>query len=304
MTALDKYKAAHRTACKSWDMPPNFPEQKVLDAYANPSVDSSKSTFTFQKPDIAILRGYCLRQFNWSQVLALAFLLQRGQQHRRLLLHAVLSVRGVGSASERLHFACRASLSLGEYGGLLWSVGRGTKHSMLSSHADVQDQADTLLQPVLKQYEEKETQLRLDAFWTVTHRFAKIRSKRLQAAISTSLGRDLPQEMIMAPEDDAHREAPKAKAKAKAGGKASASATPQQPRRTGTRADGARHGEATAQNNGQNKDQVSGIEGSTEEEEEDEIPADVPRYDLPAGDPADDGGLDLGMDSYRAQFFY
>ena len=68
MTTLDKYKAAHRSACKSWDMPPNFPEQKVLDAYANPHVDSSKSSFTFQKPDIAILRGYCLRQFQWSLV--------------------------------------------------------------------------------------------------------------------------------------------------------------------------------------------------------------------------------------------
>lgn len=73
-TALDKYKVSHRTAGKSWDVPPNFPEQRVLDAYANPSVDSNKNSFTFHKPDVAILRGYCLRQFNWDQVILQHFL--------------------------------------------------------------------------------------------------------------------------------------------------------------------------------------------------------------------------------------
>lgn len=160
----------------------------------------------------------------------------------------------------------------------------------------MQEQSDTLLQPVLKQYEEKETQLRLDAFWTVTHRFAKIRSKRLQAAISTSLGRELPQEMLMAPEDKAHRQAPKAKAGAKA--KASTSAAPKQTRTRGALA--ARNTTATGK---QVQDSGEHGAGESSEEEEDEYPADAVRHDLPPGDEEDDG-LDLGMDPYRAQFFY
>jgi hypothetical protein len=53
---------------------------------------------------------------------------------------------------------------------------------------------------VLQQYEERQNQLRLDVFWTVTHRFAKIRSKRLQAAVAAAVGRDLSDELVMASE--------------------------------------------------------------------------------------------------------
>jgi hypothetical protein len=67
LTPVNKYKTAHRTVCKSWEVPPNFPEQKVLDEYANPKVDTNKTSFTFHKPDIDILRGYCQRQFSWEQ---------------------------------------------------------------------------------------------------------------------------------------------------------------------------------------------------------------------------------------------
>lgn len=177
---------------------------------------------------------------------------------------------------------------------MLWSVCKAQNGTLLRG-GGVQDQADTLLQPVLKQYEEKETQLRLDAFWTVTHRFAKIRSKRLQAAISTSLGRDLPQEMVIASEDNAQKEAPKDKGKVKAGAKARATAASQQPKHT-------RQRPATAQHDQQNQGQVLDAADSSEEEQEDEFPADVPRYDLPVGDAEDDEGLE--MDPYRAQFFY
>jgi DNA excision repair protein ERCC-5 len=174
-----------------------------------------------------------------------------------------------------------------------------------SNHVGMQDQADTLLQPVLKQYEEKETQLRLDAFWTVTHRFAKIRSKRLQAAISTSLGRDLPQEMLMRPEETAaHVDAPNTRASARSTKKKTAdsatAAAAKQPKQTGTGAAGAR--DATIAQRHQ-QDQEQGTSGSSEEEE-DEYPADAVRHDLPAGDPDDFGGLDVGMDPYRSQFFY
>ncbi|GMP29190.1 hypothetical protein CsSME_00004405 [Camellia sinensis var. sinensis] len=43
--------------------------------------------------------------------------------------------------------------------------------------------ADELLQPVLKEYNKRETQLRLEAFYTFNERFAKIRSKRIKKAV-------------------------------------------------------------------------------------------------------------------------
>ncbi|KAL6520301.1 hypothetical protein OROMI_032481 [Orobanche minor] len=43
--------------------------------------------------------------------------------------------------------------------------------------------ADELLVPVLKEYNKRETQLRLEAFYTFNERFAKIRSKRIKKAV-------------------------------------------------------------------------------------------------------------------------
>ncbi|KAK1410132.1 hypothetical protein QVD17_36665 [Tagetes erecta] len=48
--------------------------------------------------------------------------------------------------------------------------------------------ADELLQPVLKEYNKHETQLRLEAFYTFNERFAKIRSKRISKAVKGMAG--------------------------------------------------------------------------------------------------------------------
>ncbi|KAD7479532.1 hypothetical protein E3N88_02668 [Mikania micrantha] len=48
--------------------------------------------------------------------------------------------------------------------------------------------ADELLQPVLKEYNKHETQLRLEAFYTFNERFAKIRSKRMSKAVKGLAG--------------------------------------------------------------------------------------------------------------------
>lgn len=48
--------------------------------------------------------------------------------------------------------------------------------------------ADELLQPVLKEYNKHETQLRLEAFYTFNERFAKIRSKRISRAVKGIAG--------------------------------------------------------------------------------------------------------------------
>ncbi|KAI3722327.1 hypothetical protein L2E82_33360 [Cichorium intybus] len=48
--------------------------------------------------------------------------------------------------------------------------------------------ADELLQPVLKEYNKHETQLRLEAFYSFNERFAKIRSKRISKAVKGIAG--------------------------------------------------------------------------------------------------------------------
>jgi DNA excision repair protein ERCC-5 len=65
---LAKFKSEHRTASKNWDLPKNFPDRKILDAYMKPAVDESKEKFEFRTPDVPILRMYCMRQFGWSTV--------------------------------------------------------------------------------------------------------------------------------------------------------------------------------------------------------------------------------------------
>jgi hypothetical protein len=56
---------------------------------------------------------------------------------------------------------------------------------------------DTLLLPVVQAYQNRQTQMQLDTFVTITHRFAKIRSKRLQAAVSEVSGAPLRDELAV-----------------------------------------------------------------------------------------------------------
>ncbi|OMP10663.1 Drug/metabolite transporter [Corchorus olitorius] len=49
--------------------------------------------------------------------------------------------------------------------------------------------SDELLLPVLREYEKRETQLRLEAFYTFNERFAKIRSKRIKKAVRGIAGK-------------------------------------------------------------------------------------------------------------------
>lgn len=65
---------------------------------------------------------------------------------------------------------------------------------------------DSLLLPVVKAYEQRQTQLRLDSFITMTHRFSKIRSKRLQAAVSAVAGGPLSDELTLTAEERAASE--------------------------------------------------------------------------------------------------
>ncbi|KAG6544932.1 hypothetical protein Mapa_013624 [Marchantia paleacea] len=65
------------------------------------------------------------------------------------------------------------------------------------------DKADELLLPVLKEYDRRETQTRMDSYYHFSQRFAKIRSRRIQKAVTGITGRrsdelmDLPPHLVV-----------------------------------------------------------------------------------------------------------
>lgn len=61
------------------------------------------------------------------------------------------------------------------------------------------EKADELLLPVLKEYDRHETQLRLEAFYSFNERFAKIRSRRIQKAVTGITGRRSSETMDLPP---------------------------------------------------------------------------------------------------------
>ncbi|KAH9742079.1 DNA repair protein UVH3 [Citrus sinensis] len=75
------------------------------------------------------------------------------------------------------------------------------------------DKSNELLVPVLKEYEKRETQLRLEAFYTFNERFAKIRSKRIKKAVKGITGN---QSLLLM--DDAGQEVSKSRNKRKNNG--------------------------------------------------------------------------------------
>ncbi|KAK2661838.1 hypothetical protein Ddye_000412 [Dipteronia dyeriana] len=73
------------------------------------------------------------------------------------------------------------------------------------------EKLDELLLPVLNEYGKRETQLRLEAFYTFNERFAKIRSKRIKKAVKGITGDQLSKLM-----NDAVQELPKSRKKRRA----------------------------------------------------------------------------------------
>ena len=55
---------------KGWELPPGFPSEVVVQAYARPSVDSSKEKPTWGKPDLPMLRVFCRDAFDWDRARA------------------------------------------------------------------------------------------------------------------------------------------------------------------------------------------------------------------------------------------
>ena len=70
-TALrDAFFKQHRSVKKGWELPSGFPSEAVVQAYARPSVDSSKEKPTWGKPDLDMLRVFCRDAFDWNRARA------------------------------------------------------------------------------------------------------------------------------------------------------------------------------------------------------------------------------------------
>lgn len=52
---------------KNWDVPETFPNTAVIKAYKAAKVDESRDKFTYGRPDLQLLRQFCLDKFGWSQ---------------------------------------------------------------------------------------------------------------------------------------------------------------------------------------------------------------------------------------------
>ncbi len=63
-----EFKQKHKNIRKSWVLPEDFPSQEVIDSYQRPTLDDSKSKFTFMSPDFSMLESLCLRKFGWDEV--------------------------------------------------------------------------------------------------------------------------------------------------------------------------------------------------------------------------------------------
>jgi len=61
------YKLQHRNYKKHWELPDDFPDTRVVNAYKTPIVDESKERLTWGKPDFEKLRDLCLVRFKWDE---------------------------------------------------------------------------------------------------------------------------------------------------------------------------------------------------------------------------------------------
>jgi len=61
------FKEKHRSLKKSWEVPANYPSLEVVKAYQYPSVDQSEETFEWGKPDLDMLRLFCIKTLSWTR---------------------------------------------------------------------------------------------------------------------------------------------------------------------------------------------------------------------------------------------
>lgn len=61
-----QYKNFHKNYKKHWEIPDDFPNSLVIDAYNNPNLDNSKEKFVWGTPDIEKIRTFVKENFKWE----------------------------------------------------------------------------------------------------------------------------------------------------------------------------------------------------------------------------------------------
>lgn len=62
-----EFKLKHKNYKKQWELPPDFPNQEVIDSYLHPLVDTSLEPFKQGRPSYLFLRKYCEKVFGWEK---------------------------------------------------------------------------------------------------------------------------------------------------------------------------------------------------------------------------------------------
>ena len=61
------FQRRHARVRKNWDVPRDFPNEKVMQEYRQPKIDLSKDSFRWGKPDLPHLLAFCAAKFCWPR---------------------------------------------------------------------------------------------------------------------------------------------------------------------------------------------------------------------------------------------
>lgn len=63
---LDEFTETHENARSKWKVNPNFPDQRVIDAYLKPEANRNIGEFEWTVPKLHRIRGYCRETIGWT----------------------------------------------------------------------------------------------------------------------------------------------------------------------------------------------------------------------------------------------
>ena len=111
-----QFKEKHQGARRNWELPENFPDQRVIKEYAQPKVDAMNGALEWGTPDVNMLRKFCTEKFGWDAAKAeeqLKPVLQatgRRDSQRRLDDFLAFNDRFVKIKSKRIQRAIAANV--------------------------------------------------------------------------------------------------------------------------------------------------------------------------------------------------
>ena len=75
-----QFKNKHRGVRRNWELPENFPDERVVKEYSKPKVDAVNGPLEWGTPDINMLHKFCQEKFGWD--------IAKAEEHLRPVLQA------------------------------------------------------------------------------------------------------------------------------------------------------------------------------------------------------------------------